>query len=60
MLNEEIVAFEARDSRGNPTVDAWVALEDGMMGEAIAPSDSSAGERELGSSARFAASAAFR
>ncbi|MBE7561711.1 phosphopyruvate hydratase [Acidithiobacillus thiooxidans] len=37
---------EVLDSRGNPTVEAEVHLENGAMGRAIVPSGASTGERE--------------
>lgn len=39
-------AREVLDSRGNPTVEADVCLEDGSMGRAIVPSGASTGARE--------------
>ncbi len=45
----EIVAIRAReilDSRGNPTVEADVILEDGVRGRAAVPSGASTGEHE--------------
>lgn len=39
-------AREVLDSRGNPTVEADVFLEDGSMGRAIVPSGASTGARE--------------
>jgi enolase len=42
----DIKAFEVLDSRGNPTVLAEVALADGSMGSACAPSGASTGSRE--------------
>ncbi|MDP1823116.1 MAG: phosphopyruvate hydratase [Archangium sp.] len=45
----EIVHVKAReilDSRGNPTVEAEVVLESGMMGRAAVPSGASTGEHE--------------
>ena len=45
----EIVAIHAReilDSRGNPTVEVEVFLEDGTMGRAAVPSGASTGEYE--------------
>jgi len=42
----EIRAREVLDSRGNPTVEAEVALEDGARGRAIVPSGASTGEHE--------------
>ena len=41
-----IEAFEILDSRGNPTVEADVILEDGSRGSACAPSGASTGSRE--------------
>ncbi len=41
-----IQAREVLDSRGNPTVEAEVHLENGVMGRAIVPSGASTGERE--------------
>jgi enolase len=42
----DIVAREILDSRGNPTVEADVLLESGMMGRAAVPSGASTGSRE--------------
>ena len=42
----DIIAREVLDSRGNPTVEATVALEDGAVGTAIVPSGASTGEFE--------------
>jgi len=42
----EIKAREILDSRGNPTVEAEVWLESGMMGRACVPSGASTGESE--------------
>jgi enolase len=45
----EIVSIHAReilDSRGNPTVEADVVLEDGVRGRAAVPSGASTGEHE--------------
>jgi enolase 1/2/3 len=42
----EIRARQVLDSRGNPTVEAEVWLQDGSMGRAIVPSGASTGERE--------------
>lgn len=39
-------AMEILDSRGNPTVRAWVELEDGSVGVASVPSGASTGENE--------------
>ncbi len=41
-----IYAREVLDSRGNPTVEVEVSLEEGTMGSAIVPSGASTGERE--------------
>lgn len=41
-----VVGREVLDSRGNPTVEVDVFLEDGSMGRAIVPSGASTGERE--------------
>src|SRR5512132_375727 len=41
-----ISAQEVLDSRGNPTVEAAVVLEDGCVGAAIVPSGASTGEKE--------------
>lgn len=41
-----IVASEVLDSRGNPTVEAEVRLEDGTTASAIVPSGASTGEKE--------------
>ncbi len=43
---EYIVAREVLDSRGNPTVQVDVYLEDGSMGRATVPSGASTGKRE--------------
>ncbi len=42
----DIVAREVLDSRGNPTVEADVILESGVMGRAIVPSGASTGAHE--------------
>ncbi len=42
----EVHAREVLDSRGNPTVEVDVTLEDGSFGRAIVPSGASTGERE--------------
>lgn len=42
----DIKAFEVLDSRGNPTVNADVVLESGIVGSACAPSGASTGTRE--------------
>lgn len=46
MYIDEIIASEVLDSRGNPTVEARVILEDGTSGTAIVPSGASTGEKE--------------
>ena len=43
---EDIYAREVLDSRGNPTVEVEVALEDGAFGRAIVPSGASTGAFE--------------
>ncbi len=43
---EDIFAREVLDSRGNPTVEAEVCLEDGSTGRAIVPSGASTGAYE--------------
>lgn len=43
---KKIVGREIMDSRGNPTVEADVWLEDGSFGRAAAPSGASTGSRE--------------
>jgi enolase len=55
---KDIQGREILDSRGNPTVEADVLLEDGSMGRAAVPSGASTGTREAvelrdGDSARF-------
>ncbi len=48
-MSSEIVHIQGRevlDSRGNPTVEAVVVLEDGSCGQAIVPSGASTGEHE--------------
>jgi len=46
MFIKQITAQEVLDSRGNPTVEGQVTLEDGTFGSAIVPSGASTGERE--------------
>jgi len=46
MYIEEIIAREILDSRGNPTIEVDVYLEDGTMGRAAVPSGASTGTRE--------------
>jgi len=43
---EDVYAREVLDSRGNPTVEVEVYLEDGCMGRAIVPSGASTGVHE--------------
>ena len=42
----DIKGREVLDSRGNPTVEADVILEGGIVGSACAPSGASTGSRE--------------
>jgi len=42
----EIIGRQVLDSRGNPTVEAEVWLDDGSKGRAIVPSGASTGEHE--------------
>jgi enolase len=59
MKIEKIHAREILDSRGNPTVEVEVTLENGVMGRASVPSGASTGEnealelRETATSSRF-------
>ena len=46
MFITHVTAQEVLDSRGNPTVEGQVILEDGTVGSAIVPSGASTGERE--------------
>lgn len=43
---KEVLAREVLDSRGNPTVEADVVLDNGIVGRAIVPSGASTGEHE--------------
>src|SRR5574338_1269234 len=45
-LIEQVWAREILDSRGNPTIEAEVILEDGTQGRAAVPSGASTGENE--------------
>src|SRR5271169_4353124 len=45
-LIADIVAREILDSRGNPTIEVDVTLEDGRLGRAAVPSGASTGEHE--------------
>ncbi len=42
----DVTAREILDSRGNPTVEVEVDLEDGVVGRAAVPSGASTGEHE--------------
>lgn len=46
MRIKNIVAYEVIDSRGNPTVECELTLENGIKATAIVPSGASTGERE--------------
>ncbi|MDJ0845168.1 phosphopyruvate hydratase [Crocosphaera sp.] len=46
MRIKTIIASEMLDSRGNPTVEAQVMLDDGTIGSALVPSGASTGEKE--------------
>jgi len=46
MTIKQIKAREVLDSRGNPTVEADVILNNGVLGSAMVPSGASTGERE--------------
>lgn len=46
MKIKELTAIEILDSRGNPTVEADITLENGATGRAMVPSGASTGERE--------------
>jgi len=46
MIIKYVNAREVLDSRGNPTVEAEVILDDGTSGRAIVPSGASTGEKE--------------
>jgi len=43
---KQIVAREIIDSRGNPTIEADVFLDSGVMGRAMVPSGASTGSKE--------------
>jgi len=43
---KHVIGREILDSRGNPTVEAEVTLDNGVMGRAAVPSGASTGERE--------------
>ncbi len=46
MIIQDVIAREILDSRGNPTIEVDVILEDGSMGRAGVPSGASTGEHE--------------
>ena len=46
MKIQQIKAREVLDSRGNPTIEADIILDDGTMGSAMVPSGASTGARE--------------
>ena len=46
MIIQDVWAREVLDSRGNPTVEVEVLLEDGSLGRAIVPSGASTGQCE--------------
>lgn len=46
MKIKNVIGREILDSRGNPTVEVDVILENGIMGRAAVPSGASTGERE--------------
>ncbi len=46
MKIEKINAFEVLDSRGNPTVEVEITLDNGVSASAIVPSGASTGEKE--------------
>lgn len=45
-LIKDVLAREILDSRGNPTIEVDIRLEDGTLGRAAVPSGASTGERE--------------
>ena len=46
MKIKDVIGREILDSRGNPTVEVDVILENGIIGRASVPSGASTGERE--------------
>ena len=46
MKIKNVIGREIIDSRGNPTVEVDVILENGIVGRAAVPSGASTGERE--------------
>ena len=49
MFIKRVTALEVLDSRGNPTVEGLVTLDDGSVGSAIVPSGVTAATLNLGS-----------
>ncbi|MCX5712101.1 MAG: phosphopyruvate hydratase, partial [Candidatus Omnitrophica bacterium] len=43
---KKVLAREILDSRGNPTVEVDVVLDNGILGRAAVPSGASTGEKE--------------
>ncbi len=43
---KKIIAYQILDSRGNPTVEVDVILDNGILGRAAVPSGASTGEKE--------------
>ncbi|HPA19957.1 MAG TPA: phosphopyruvate hydratase [Verrucomicrobiae bacterium] len=65
MRIEGVRAFQVFDSRGNPTVEAEVVLEGGIVGRGLVPSGASTGQYESlelrdGDAARFRGRSVFR
>lgn len=65
MKIQSIDAFQIYDSRGNPTVEAVVTLDDGTSGHGLVPSGASTGQFEAlelrdGDRARFGGKSVFR
>lgn len=65
MKIQSIDAFQIYDSRGNPTIEAVVTLEDGTTGSGLVPSGASTGQFEAlelrdGDPARFRGKSVFR
>ena len=65
MKIRSIDAFQIYDSRGNPTVEAVVTLENGVSGHGLVPSGASTGQFEAhelrdGDNARFRGKSVFR
>jgi len=46
MLIQKVTALQIYDSRGNPTLEAWVTLENGIRGRGLVPSGASTGQFE--------------